>query len=50
MMIRKTGLFLIVIVPAVALIWLYMARNAIVSGVATYSLQKMLGAPVQSRA
>jgi len=47
MMIRKTGLFLLIVVPAVVLVWVYLARNAIVTGVATYSLQKMLGTPVQ---
>lgn len=44
-MFRKTGLVLLVIVPAVALGWLYVARNGIVAGVAELALSRMFGAP-----
>ncbi len=46
MMIRKTGLFLVVLVPLLVGVSLYFARNALVAGVATLALQRMLGTPV----
>lgn len=47
MMIRKTGLFLLIVVPAVVLVWLYLARNAIVTRVGTLALEKMVGTRVE---
>lgn len=47
LMIRKTGLLLVVIVPVVAVAWAYVARNAIVTGIATLALERMLGTEVQ---
>ena len=47
MMIRKSGLFLLVVVPLVALVWLYLARNLLVAGVARLALEAMLGTEVR---
>jgi uncharacterized protein (TIGR03545 family) len=47
MMIRKSGLFLLVVVPLVVLVWLYLARNYLVTGIATFALERMLGAQVR---
>jgi uncharacterized protein (TIGR03545 family) len=46
MMIRKTGLLLVVIVPAAVLIGLYVFRNRLVTSAFEYSLESMLGSEV----
>ncbi|HEX9844339.1 MAG TPA: hypothetical protein VGC20_16385, partial [bacterium] len=45
-MIRKTGFILIVIVPAVAVITLYLLRNQLVAGIAERAIGAMLGTAV----
>lgn len=44
-MIRKSGLILLVVVPALLALWLYLARNALVESVGEIALEKMTGAP-----
>ena len=45
-MIRKSGFLLIVIVPAIALLTLFLMRNVLVTRIAEVTLEKMLGSDV----